>query len=86
MAEVQRIGEEERVVRADVQGHRQRQRRMDAGGGRVERQLADRDRHPARALVAEPEDPLVVGDDDQPDVVVRAVAEDLGDPVDIVPA
>ena len=50
---------------------------------RVQRELADRDRHPARALVAEAEDPLVVGDDDQPDVVVRAVAEQLRDPVDV---
>ena len=40
---------------------------------RVQRELADRDGHPAGALVAEAEDPLVVGDDDQPDVVVRAL-------------
>jgi hypothetical protein len=33
--------------------------------GRVERQLADRDPHPARALVAEAQDALVVGHHDQ---------------------
>ena len=52
---------------------------MDAAGGRVERELADRDAHAARALVAEAEDALVVGDHDQPHVVVRAVAQELGD-------
>ena len=54
---------------------------VDPAARRVERQLADRDRHPAGALVAEPEDPLVVGDDDEPDVVVRALAQELRDPV-----
>ena len=67
----------------DVERDRQGQRRVDPGRRRVQGELADRDRHPARALVAEPEDPLVVGDDDQPDVVVRAVAEELRDPVDV---
>ena len=67
----------------DVERDRQGQRRVDPRGGRVQRELADRDRHPARALVAEAEDPLVVGDDDQPDVVVRAVAQELRDPVDV---
>ena len=28
-----------------------------------------------------PEDPLVVGDDDEPDVLVRALAQELRDPV-----
>ena len=50
--------------------------------GRVQRELADRDGHAAGALVAEPEDPLVVGDDDEPDVLERALAQELGDPVD----
>ena len=57
---------------------------MDAGGGRVEGQLADGDRHAAGALVAEAQDPLVVGDDDEPDLVARRVAEDLRDAVDVV--
>ena len=81
VAEVERVGEERRVVGPDVERDRQRQRRMDAAGGGVQRELADRDRHAAGALVAEAEDPLVVGHDDQPDVVVRALAQELGDPV-----
>ena len=83
IAEVQRIGEQRRVVGADVERDRQGQRRMDAAGGRVQRELADRDGHPARALVAEAEDPLVVGHDDEPDVLERALAQDLGDAVDV---
>ena len=55
--------------------------RVSAGwmpaGRRVQRELADRDRHAAGALVAEAEDPLVVGDDDEPDVLVRALAQEL---------
>ena len=41
------------------------------GGGRVERQLADRDAHAAGALVSKAEDPLVVGDDDEAHVAER---------------
>ena len=59
---------------------------MQAAGGRVERELADRDAHAARALVAEAQDALVVGDHDQPDVRVGAVAQDLGDALLIVRA
>ena len=81
VAEIERVGEERRVVGPDVERDRQRQRRMDAAGGRVQGELADRDRHPARALVAEAEDPLVVGHDDEPDVVVRALAQERRDPV-----
>ena len=65
----------------DVERDRQRQRRVDAAGGRVQRELADRDRHPAGALVAEAEDPLVVGDHDEAHVLERPLAEELGDPV-----
>ena len=81
VAEVERVGEQRRVVGPDIERDRQRERRMDAAPRRVERELADRDRHPAGALVAETQDPLVVGDHDQPDVVVRALAQELRDPV-----
>ena len=54
---------------------------MDAAGRGVQRELADRDGHPAGALVAEAQDPLVVGDDDEPDVLVRALAQEFRDPV-----
>ena len=83
-ADVQRVGEELLAVRAHVQRHGQGQAWVDPGGRRVERQLADRDAHPARTLVAEAEDPLVVGDDDQPDLVAGGMAEDLGHVVDVV--
>ncbi len=83
IAEVERIGEQRRVVGPDVERDRQRQRRVDAAGRRVQRELADRDGHPAGALVAEAEDPLVVGDDDEPDVVVRTLAQELRDAVAI---
>ena len=52
---------------------------VDSGGGGVERELPDGNAHSARALVPEPEDALVVGDDDQADVVEGRVAEDVGD-------
>ena len=50
---------------------------------RVQRQLADRDRHPAGPLVAEAQDALVVGDDDQADVVAGAT-KDVIDPADVI--
>ena len=74
-AEVQVIGEERGVVGAHVEADRQRARGMDAGGGGVERELAHRDGHAAGALVAEAEDALVVGDDDEPHVLEGRVAE-----------
>ena len=84
MPDVERIGEELRVVGADVQADRKGEAGVDAAGARVERQLADRDGHPAGAEVTEPEDAFVVGHHDEPDVGVRAVAQDLRDPVAIV--
>ena len=82
MADVQRVGQQGRIVGPDIERDGQRQRRMDAARRRVQRELADRDGHAAGALVAEAQDPLVVGDDDEPDVLVRALAQELRDPVD----
>jgi len=59
-ADVQRVGEQLLVVGADIEHDRQRRRRMQAGAGGVERQLADRNAHAAGALVAEPENALAV--------------------------
>ena len=50
----------------------------------VEGELADRDGHAAGALVAQAQDPLVVGHDDEPDVARTALAEEIRDPVDVV--
>ena len=81
MADIEWVGEQGGIVGADVERHRQRHDRVDPTRRGVQRELADRDGHPAGALVAETEDPLVVGDDDQPDVLVRALAQELRDAV-----
>ena len=77
--DVQRVLQQGFVVRADVQHHRQALARMQAGAGRVQRQLADRDAHAVRAEVAEPEDALAVGDDDHRRLAVRPVAHHVRD-------
>jgi len=51
---------------------------VDPRRGDVERELADGDAHAARALVAEAENALVVGDHDEPHVLVGGVREHLG--------
>ena len=83
-AHVERVRQQLRPVRAHVQRDGQRHAGMHAGRGGVDRQLADRDGHAARALVAQAQDPLVVRDHDQADLVTRRVAEDLRDPVHVV--
>ena len=83
IAQVQRICEQRGVVRSDVERYRQGQRRVDAARRRVQRELADRDGHAACALIAEPQDPLVVGHDDEPHVLERPLAEDVRDPSDV---
>ena len=72
---VERVRQQRLVVRAHVEHHRQARRRMNAGARRVERELADRDAHPARALIAQAEDALAVGHDDHAHVLPRPVAE-----------
>ncbi len=85
-ADVERIGEQLLVVGAHVEHDRQALRRVDAGAGGVERELADRDAHAVGAEVAQPEDALAVGDDDHRDVAVRPVAQDVGDAAPVVRA
>ena len=67
LAEADVIGilQERFVVGADVQHHRQAEFRVHAGAGRIKRQLADRNAHAVGAEIAEAEDALAVGDDDQ---------------------
>ena len=67
------------VVGADVEHDRQRGGRVDAATGGVERELADRDAEAVGALVAEAEDALAVGDDDDRDLVVGDRAQHLLD-------
>ena len=64
-ADVIRIGQKRFIVGADVEHHRQAELGVDAGAGRVKRQLADRNAHAVGAEIAEAEDALAVGDDDQ---------------------
>ena len=64
-ADVIGIGQKRFVVGADVEHHRQAELRVNAGAGRVERELADRNAHAVGAEVAEAEDAFAVGDDDQ---------------------
>ena len=59
---------------------------MDAAAGGVERELADRDAHAAGALVAEAEDALAVGDDDDLGAVELRIGEDLLDALPVLQA
>src|SRR5215472_18548175 len=85
-ADIDGIGEPLAIVGAGVEQYRQRRRRMEAGAGGVERELADRDAHAAGALVAEPQYALAVADHDRLDLVEPGVGEDLGDAVAVRPA
>jgi hypothetical protein len=78
MTDVKRVVEQRGVVRPDVEAHRQDLRGMDPRARDVERELADGNPHAPGALVAETEDALVVGDHDQPDVLVGIVAQAVG--------
>ena len=75
-ADIEGIGEPLLIVGADVEQDGQRGGGVDAGAGRVERQLADGDAHAAGALVAQPQDALAVGDDDHLDLVEARMIED----------
>jgi len=68
---VEIVSEKIGVVGSDVQADRQCVRQMDPGTERVESEFANRYRLASDALVAETEDALVVGEDDQADVRVR---------------
>ena len=83
MTEVQRIVEQLAAVGPHIERDGQGVRRIDARGGRVQGQLSHRDRHPAGSLVAQAQDALVVGHDDQADVVAGRPKDDL-DPADVV--
>ena len=74
-AEVQLVGAERGVVRADVEADGQRLRRMNPRRHRVERQLPDGNAHAAAPLIAQAKDALIVGDDDEANVIVRRVAQ-----------
>ena len=76
-AVIERIIEELLVVGAHVKHDGQAFGRRYAGAGCVQRELADRDSHPLRALVAEAEDSFAIGYDYDAGVLVRPVLQDL---------
>ena len=57
---------------------------MHAGACGVQRELSHRDAHATGSLVAQPQDPLVVGGNDQPDARPAGVAEQFGDAINVV--
>ena len=80
-AEVFRIFESFGVVRSDIQDDRQCSCRMDATDQGVQRELPDRDAESARALIADAQDALTVGHDDDIDVFIRTISQQRGDRV-----
>ena len=78
-AEIERVGPERRVGRADVEEHRQQAIGRHRGARRVELQLADRDAHAVGADVAEAEDAPAGRDADEAHVPLGPVAQHLGD-------
>ena len=50
-ADIDRIREAIRIVRSDVEQDRQRAGRIEAAASGIERQFADRNAHPAGALI-----------------------------------
>ncbi len=85
-AQVERVREEGRIVGANVEEHRQAGTGRDSRARGVERELADGDSHPARALIPEAQDSLAVGDDDDRHVAPWPVAQDLRDAAAVVGA
>ena len=80
-ADINRIVQQFRVVRAHVEQHGQALLGRNAAQRRVERHLADGNAHAAGALVTEAENALPVADDDAAHLVVARVGEDLRDAV-----
>jgi hypothetical protein len=76
-AEVERILAQLGVVGADVEHDGQAQVRMHARACGIEGKLAHRNAHPVRAQVAQSEDALAVGDNDDRDIAPWPVGEHL---------
>ena len=64
-ADIIGIVQQRLIVSADVQHHRQAERRVDAGAGGIKRELADWNAHAVRSQVAETQDTLAVGHHDK---------------------
>src|ERR1019366_2097756 len=81
---VERVSEEALVVGPTVEGDCEGEPWVDASPGGVQGELANGDPHAPGPLVAESENPLVVGGHDEPNPGGRRVVEQLGNPVDVV--
>ena len=80
-AEVLRILQALRVVGPDVEDDRQGPLGADSTDERVERELPDGNAQAPRALVADAQDPLAVGDDDDVDLGIGTIAQQRGNRV-----
>ena len=78
-AQVERVVEQSLIVGADVENDRQAILRRHAGAGRYRAKLPDRNAHAADAKIAEAENALAVGDDDEPHVLLRPIRQELLD-------
>ena len=75
-SEVIRISDQLTVVGANIERDRECPRRLNACGGGVERELADGNAHAANTEIAESENALVVGDNDQTNLgAARCIAQ-----------
>ena len=83
--DIERVFEHRRIVAADVEGDRQAQLRMHACTRGIQRQLAHRNSHAVGAQVAQAENALAVGDDDDAGLV-GPVAQQLRDASAVVGA
>ena len=70
---IERVVEQALIVGADVENDRQTVLRRHTGAGGIERELADRNAHAAGAEIAEAEDALAVGDDDEAHIPFRPI-------------
>src|ERR1019366_25714 len=86
VAQIKGVGGQRAVIGTDVKTYRQCEGRRDTGAGGVQDKFADGNGHAARALIAEAQDALVVGDDDEADVPLAEVAEALRDLAAVVGA
>lgn len=67
------------IVGTGIEQDRQSGGRVQSAARGIKRELADRDTHPARALIAEAEDTLAIGHDDGLDVVEARIGQDALD-------
>ena len=65
------------IIGTGIQYHRQRISRADATAGGIQRELADRNTHPADALIAEAENTFAIGDDNHFNVLFGGVLQHI---------